>query len=351
MKAYLVAPLMVVLLVACSWNSSFAQEEKISEQHLFASAMTLSQKRDYNNALKALDALVEEGKAMRPSALLLRARVFYEQSQFEKAVNDYQLYFEDYGKTKRSEIYINYAAALSKNGDFDKALAQFETALALEPEKTEIFIQKGLFYKEYEMFDEALEAFETAGKKGHPKLVVHKEKANIYLEMGEKRKAIAEHNKALEIDPTFETSLMMLGRLNFEIEDYQRSIEYYTRAIQQDKSSVFAYYNRAISHFFFKNYDECIEDMHQVLKEKEDVLGAHFYLGAAYERKQVLNAAYEHMEEFVKFKPDDAEGLFRAGRIAHNLGKAKEACEYWERASSFGAEDKAKPLMNEHCQF
>ncbi|WP_048138850.1 tetratricopeptide repeat protein [Methanosarcina horonobensis] len=145
-------------------------------------------------------------------------------------------------------------SALDRNED---ALEAYEKALSLDPESPKILTSKGIVYfrmgipeKALETFDKALAAepkqasdwacklprFSFFSRNKAPVMKPDNAetwywKGNIFLELGEKEKALEAYKTALESDPEHLDSLLFGGDLLCEFSEYKEAFKCYVRAL------------------------------------------------------------------------------------------------------------------------
>ncbi len=82
-----------------------------------------------------------------------------------------------------------------------------------------------------------------------------------YGEKGQYDQAIADYDKAIEIDPKFGKAYNNRGYAYGKKGDYDQAIANYNKAIEMDPEYGKAYGNRAIAYYFKKEYDKSWEDV------------------------------------------------------------------------------------------
>lgn len=146
-------------------------------------------------------------------------------------------------------------SALDRN---EEALEAFEKALALDPKSPKILTSKGIVYFRMGLLKKALETFDCAlavepGKASdwackiprfsffsRNKAPIMKPdnaeawywKGSVFLELGEKEKALDALRKALESDPDHLNSLLTGGDLLCEFAEYGEAFKCYVRALK-----------------------------------------------------------------------------------------------------------------------
>ncbi len=122
----------------------------------------------------------------------------------QAAINENQDFFNAYDL-----MGVLYSA----KGDI-LALDYFNTALRLAPNQYDIHYKVGMFYQSLKLYEQALEAYE----------------------------------RALEINPNHQTSMHNIAVISIFSQNYSKSIDYFTRAIQLDASYIEAYFGRGYAY-------------------------------------------------------------------------------------------------------
>jgi len=87
-----------------------------------------------------------------------------------------------------------------------------------------------------------------------------------YFKKGQYDQAIAEYNRAIEIDPTFASAYNNRGVVYGRKEQHDQAIAEYNRAIEIDPKFALAYYNRAISYEKKGQHGQAIADYNKAVE-------------------------------------------------------------------------------------
>jgi len=127
-----------------------------------------------------------------------------------------------------ADAYQLLGVSLSLLGQPERALAEFDRALALNPRYLEALVHRGLVLNELGRSAEAEESFrraalaDTGSVHGFPAPVAaqlanrHAELAQAYAEVGAFAEAIEQYRRALELGPTFHDLRYRLARVLLE---------------------------------------------------------------------------------------------------------------------------------------
>ncbi|CAF3097831.1 unnamed protein product [Rotaria sp. Silwood2] len=96
------------------------------------------------------------------------------------------------------------------------------------------------------------------------------------------------------------------GDTTFKLNDYQQSIDLYTKSIALDKNSI-TYMKRAMAFFKLENFDASIQDYSQVLLINSKDIQALFRRASCYFTKQQYDKAKNDLDHILLIDPDNDE--------------------------------------------
>jgi tetratricopeptide (TPR) repeat protein len=172
------------------------------------------------NAMKRFDAAIGdftralEINPLEAAALLGRSFAYRSSNQHQKAIADYTGLIEQAEKNRSSKglLYLLNERAISAMAqkDYDKAIADLETALRLDPT-----------YK-----------------------WAHANRGKCWREKGDYERSITDLNEAVRLDPKFTWALNELGQTWIKKKQFEQAIDVLTRAIQADPKYKWAHAGR-----------------------------------------------------------------------------------------------------------
>jgi len=113
------------------------------------------------------------------------------------------------------------------DGNYTAAIEDYNSAIRLDPNNSEYFLERGMLYEKIDQTDNAIRDFKTA----------------------------------LKYDINNFQIWYNLGNAYFRIEDYNLSIEYYSEAIEINPQMPELYYNRSITFYNLKEVEKACQDM------------------------------------------------------------------------------------------
>jgi tetratricopeptide (TPR) repeat protein len=155
-----------------------------------------------------------------------------------------------------------------------------------------------------------------------------------FQEAGRIEDAIAEHEKALELDPDFVLAHANLIILYGKTNQPQKAEEHFRAAARLNPNSADSYYNYGVLLFTERKYPEA-EEMFQKAVEINPYHSQAFHnLGIIREQQGRLDDALELYRKAVERQPDFPLAHFNIGRILANQKKYDEAISQFQLALS-----------------
>ena len=135
----------------------------------------------------------------KPRTHLQLAQSYYDDGQFARAIAEYEqasrLQKPDYN------MLVNWGLTYQQMGQLDLALAKLQQAAALE-QTAHVYSQIGMIYVQRVQRDQALEALATAEKLDPNWAPTYNYRAKLYYQLNDLQPAAANYRRALALDPT-----------------------------------------------------------------------------------------------------------------------------------------------------
>ena len=119
-----------------------------------------------------------------------------------------------------------------------------------------------------------------------------------------------------------------------EIEEYEKALEYSSRAIQKDPNRIQAYNLRGRAYTSLERYDRALEDFAKGENINPDDAETYFNRGYLYQQQGRYSDAINDYDTAISKKEDYGEAYYRLGRSKHDLGQVEEALTDFEKAST-----------------
>jgi len=232
----------------------------------------------YENSLASLDkAFVLD--SIYVSAFCLRGNIYEEQKKYDLAIKEYErgIEFKEIDPEGAAYCYSNRAEQYERLREFDKALADHDSAIELEPENAYNY-----YYRAW-----------------------------LYYEQKEYNQSIVDFTRATELDPDDADNWRMLGYVyHLGIKDYEKALGCYEKSLEVDSANVNSINSKAKIYVEQKKYDLAIKEFERgiALKEIDPEGAAYCYRNRAeqYERLREFDKALADYDSAIELEPENA---------------------------------------------
>lgn len=146
---------------------------------------------------------------------------------------------------KTADDYNRLGLQQANRSEHVAAVASYSRCIALKPDHSECFYNRGYVYWEMQKFAEAESDF----------------------------------TRVIALDPTNPASYSMRGTVHYAQGQYAKAIPDYSKTISLDPKRVIAYYNRALSYYYDKKYTLAKLDLTNLLKIDPNYVDAYYQRG------------------------------------------------------------------------
>ena len=226
--------------------------------------------------------------------------------------------------------YLNRGKDLYTEGKYDKAIQEFDRALAIDSGLFEGYFYRGVAYRNKGDNDRAI-ADHTAAIRINPNYAdAYNNRGVAYRKKGDNDQAIADYNVAIRINPNLADAYSNRGDAYYNKGDYDRAVVDYTEAVRINPNYVKAYYSRGLSYANKREYDRAIADYTEAIRINPNLAHVYGNRGIAYANKGELDRAIADWNTTIRINPNLAEAYFNRGIAYRNKGDYGRAIADWE---------------------
>jgi len=210
-------------------------------------------------------------------------------------------------KDKKKEEWLTLGLMYESLGNLPRALASYESYLALEPSSIEMTIKVGFLYVKQNRYNAAESLFVAAGRKSGQNPRLFNAIGEVKLARGDTTLALDFFKMAMVIDSTFQDAVRNSAQIYIQRGDYGKAIPFYERMYGSDSTGeVFA---RTLSLLYF--YTQKNEKAKTIIKKllANDIEDGEllYYLGLVYEAQDSLDNARMEFEKSLVVRPSFAD--------------------------------------------
>jgi len=174
----------------------------------------------------------------------------------------------------------------------DKAMADFDRAIELSPDKLDVFLnrsyfveayyKRGLVFENMGQLDKALADFNKTIELNPSSFEAYYNRAKMFEGMGQLNKAIEDYDVTIALNPSSFEAYNNRGTLYGKIGRFAKAIEDFNRAIVINPNHANVYSNRGITYALIGQYDSALADYNTTIKLDKNYAGAYLNRGTMY---------------------------------------------------------------------
>ena len=195
---------------------------------------------DWDLQIKTCTALIQSGRLgehNRGIAYNNRGVALEAKGEFDRAIADYT---QALALNPQDQFaYNNRGNAYNGKNDYDHAIADFSRAIAIDPKYTHALNNRGDSYKAKGDLDHAIADFDAAIALDPKYAHAYANRGNAYSDKGDLDRALADYNTSLELDPKNGDSYFDRGRFYFFRGTLANAVEDFGRASALDSTDAY----------------------------------------------------------------------------------------------------------------
>ncbi|MCK9613782.1 MAG: tetratricopeptide repeat protein [Bacteroidales bacterium] len=209
------------------------------------------------------DVISKSPKKARP--FFGRANAFADQGQYDKAIADYNkaIRFD----SMNAIAYVNRGLAYWKTGLTHKAFEDYSKAIEIKPEYFEIaYYNRGIAYGTFGQWEKAIDDYSVAIKINPAYDMAYSNRGVAFANLGQWEKAVTDYTIAIDINPDYITAYFNRGVAYQNSGQWAKAINDYSKVIEFDPNYEPAYYNRGLAYENLEQWAEALNDFSRCLE-------------------------------------------------------------------------------------
>ena len=200
-----------------------------------------------------------------PSAYLNQGRVKRNEGDFQKAIEYYTTAIKL--DSKYGLAYHNRSMVYHQIGEFEKALLDCNQAILYMPLDGIVYSNRGGIYAKLKRFDEALVDLDKAIDLSPNFASIYLNKGYVYLQTNRPAEAIPAYQKSVSLDAENATAWIGLGLGHYLTKNYPSAIDAYSSCLEVEPNNGNAYINRSYAYNKLENYQQALTDAQQAYQQ------------------------------------------------------------------------------------
>jgi len=206
--------------------------------------------------------------------------------------------------------YYYRGLAFENTGQPDRAIEDYNTAIALDPNFRDAYMSRGTALEKTGRLNSALEDLDRAIALG-PRYEAYYNRGVILEKTGRINEAITDYLVAIDLDPSRYDSYLAAARAYGKARLFDKAIEYFTRCIAMRPNSADLYNNRGLSFLFIGQDDRALEDFNMAIALDRTLAIAYRNRGSVYLRRGDKTSAIADYQKACEFGDEKACGALK----------------------------------------
>jgi tetratricopeptide (TPR) repeat protein len=230
-----------------------------------------------------------------------------------------------------AESHFNRGYDYYQQGEYQKAIEEYNQAIALDPNYTDAYNNRGLAYTNLGLTQQAIADYSKAIELNPNYALAYYNRGVIYGNMGQYYEAIADYDQAIALDPNYTDAYYNRGINYASLGQYHEAIADYTEVINLDANYTDAYNNRGVAYYNLGQYYEAIADYNKVIELRPDDNLAYNNRGLAYASLAMYYDAVVDYTQAIDLNPNYADTYNNRGVAHYNLKEYQKAIADYEQ--------------------
>jgi tetratricopeptide (TPR) repeat protein len=229
----------------------------------FIAYLTVLQTGIWKNSITLWSHVIEKDPERVPVAYINRGVILLNKGEIEKALEDFD-----------RAIAINPLAYKAHNNrglvfflrkQYDIALAAFNEATAIEPSYVDAYFNRGLTFAATGRPAEAIEEFNRAIDLNPSDSAIYYRRGLVFVAVGDLERGIEDLNRAIVLNPSLYVAYTNLGVAYGRAGRFEEALQVLNKSIELQPANPFAYNNRAITYYNINRYEEALRDYNKAI--------------------------------------------------------------------------------------
>ncbi|HST77471.1 MAG TPA: tetratricopeptide repeat protein [Verrucomicrobiae bacterium] len=161
----------------------------------------------------------------------------------------------------RSILIYNIAQVYSSMGATEEAIAYYSEAIAMDPNYSEYYNERGSLYMHQGRTSDALRDYLQAIELSSPYYEVFTNLGQCYRKMGQMEPAVGAYTRSLELEPSHTLALLGRAQANEALEKREEAVRDYSAAIERDPAQWDSLACRGVLYYELGRLGESLRDL------------------------------------------------------------------------------------------
>jgi len=222
--------------------------------------------------------------------------------------------------------------AFGSLGQWDKAIADYSEAIEIDPGYSDALISRGVAFGSLGQWDKAIADYSMAVKINPNNAQAYSNRGIAYGNLGQLNSAVADYSRAIGIDPNYMDAYMDRGVAYGNLGQLNNAITDFSKAIGIDPNFAKAWYSRGVAYGILKQWDKALADYTRAIEIDPKYTRAFYNRGAASANLGQWANAIADYTRAIALDPKYTKAYYNRGVAYDNLGQFENAIADYSKA-------------------
>ncbi|NEQ35854.1 MAG: tetratricopeptide repeat protein [Okeania sp. SIO3I5] len=233
---------------------------------------------------------------------------------------------------KDAESYYDRGAKHYKQGEYEKALADFNQAIQLNPKLAKAYNDRGIVYRKQGKYEKAIADYNQAIQINPEDADYYNNRGIVYKKQGEYEKALADYSQAIQLNPEYHYAYYNRGIAYDDLGEYEKALADYNQAIQINPEDADYYNNRGIVYKKQGEYEKALADYNQAIQINPEDADYYNGRGNVYSDQGEYEKALADYNQAIQLNPKYHHAYNSRGLVYYNQRKYEKALANYNQA-------------------
>ena len=239
---------------------------------------------------------------------------------------------ESHGAPYAAEALVNRGNMLRQQRRHDEALASFEQAIALEPDRAEAFLSRGNALQELRRIEEALASYDRVISLRPDHADAFYNRGIALMQLNRLEEALASYDRVIALRPDYVRAYNNRGNVFQVMKSFEEALASYDQAISRKPDYTDALYNRGMVLQALGRFGEALASYDRIIALVPGYAEAFNNRGIALGELKRLDDALASFDRAIALKPNYAEAFSNRANALRMLERFGEALTSFDRA-------------------
>ncbi len=232
-----------------------------------------------------------------------------------------------------SDLYNQMGYALHLEGRYDKAIEYYRQAIKMTPNYSDAYINLAVTLRQLGRLDEAVDVYYQALKFQPNDVALNYNLGNALQQQGKLDDAVRHYYRALMVNPAHADVHNNLANVLAVQGKFDEAISHYRRVLEIKPGDAITYNNLGIALSNMGKFGQAIDCYSRAIRINPDFTAARYNLINIFVLQGKLDEVVSYCRDILHIERDEAEIYQEIGETLIARGEAKQAVEYFKKAS------------------